>query len=243
MPMSRASQASLDDFRLSATLEVESMLQRMEAERCLITLGNPEGVTFTTMLWGIDAPRGMISFSGDSADTALRSILESTEIVAVVYLDRIKVQFDVEDLVQVKGQQHDVLNARMPRELFRFQRRSAFRVEPFAQHGPTATFRHPAMPDMKVSLRVLDISLSGVALFLPENIPAIEAGVQINDCLLHLDADTELEASLLIHYRTALHPDSRGARLGCEFVRMNGQDRDLQNYINQTQKRRIVLAG
>lgn len=243
MPMSRASQASLDDFRLSSTSEVESMLQRMEAERCLVTLSTPDGLSFTTLLWGIDAPRGVISFSGDSTDTALRSLLESDEILAVVYLDRIKVQFDVDDLVQVKGQQHDVLNARMPSELFRFQRRSAFRVEPFAQHGPTATFRHPALPDMKVSLRVLDVSLSGVALFLPENIPAIEAGVQINDCMLHFDGETELEVNLLIHYRTALHPDTRGARLGCEFVRINGQDRALQHYINQTQKRRIVLAG
>lgn len=243
MQMSRASQANLDDFRLSAPAEVQTMLQRMEAERCLVTLSTPDGLTFTTLLWGIDVPRGVISFSGDSTDTTLRSLLQSDEIVAVAYLDRVKVQFDVEELVQVKGQQHDVLNARLPTELFRFQRRSAFRVEPFAQHGPTATFRHPAMPDMKVSLRVLDVSLSGVALFLPENVPTIQAGVLINDCTLHLDAETELEVNLLMHYRTPLHPDTRGARLGCEFVRIDGQDRALQHYINQTQKRRIVLAG
>jgi len=243
MQTSRASQASLEDFRLAAPVEITTMLQRMEAERNLVTLSTPDGVTFTTLLWGIDAPRGVISFSGDSTDTSLRSLLESEEVLAVVYLDRIKIQFDVEDLVQVKGQQHDVLNARMPREIFRFQRRSAYRVEPFAQHGPTATFRHPAMPDMQVNLRVLDVSLSGVALFLPENVPAIEAGVQINDCMLRFDGETELEVSLLIHYRTALHPDTRGARLGCEFVRIDGQDRALQHYINQTQKRRIVLGS
>lgn len=243
MQMSRASQASLDDFRLSASAEVQTMLQRMEAERCLVTLSTPDGLTFTTLLWGIDVPRGVISFSGDSTDTTLRSLLQSDEIVAVAYLDRVKVQFDVDELVQVKGQQHDVLNARLPTEVFRFQRRSAFRVEPFAQHGPTATFRHPAMPDMKVSLRVLDVSLSGVALFLPENVPTIQAGVLINDCTLHLDGETELEVNLLMHYRTPLHPDTRGARLGCEFVQIDGQDRALQHYINQTQKRRIVLAG
>ena len=102
MQTSRASQASLEDFRLSAPAEIIAMLQRMEAERCLVTLSTPDGVTFTTLLWGIDAPREVISFSGDSTDTSLRSLLESDEVVAVVYLDRIKVQFDVEELVQVK---------------------------------------------------------------------------------------------------------------------------------------------
>ena len=243
MPMSRASQSSLEEFRITAEAEREAMLHRMEVERCLVTLSTPDGLSFTTLVWGLDMPRGVMSFSGDSTDTTLRSLLESDDVVAVAYLDRIKVQFDVEDLVQVKGPQQDVLNARIPEELFRFQRRSAFRVEPFAQHGPSATFRHPAMPDMKLTLRVLDVSLSGVALFLPENVPAIEVGVQINDCLLHLDSDTEIEANLLLHYRTGLHPDTHGARLGCEFVRLDGQDRTLQHYINQTQKRRIVLSS
>lgn len=243
MKKTRSSQPGLEEFRLTNRSEIESMLQRMESDRSLITMSTPDGQNFTTLLWGMDGQRRQIFFSGDSSDLALRNLLESDEIVAVAYLDRIKVQFDVEDLVQVKGPQRDVLSARLPQEAFRFQRRSAFRVEPFAQHVPSATFNHPAMPDMQVKLRVLDVSLSGVALFLPENMAAIEAGMQINDCLLQLDGETSLELDLLIHYRTPLHPDTRGARLGCEFVDTNDQDRTLQNYINQTQKRRIVLTG
>ena len=223
------------------------MLQRMEAERCLITLGTPDGLTFTTLLWGIDAPRGVLSFSGDSTDTSLRSLLESDEIVAVAYLDRIKVQFDLDGLVQVHGGQVHSLNAYLPREVFRFQRRSAFRVQPFGNPGPVAEFRHPAMPDMKVALRVLDVSLSGVALLLPENVPAIAAGLRINHCTLRLDAETELDVAILIHHITPLQPEGKGpgkgSRLGCELLGLNGQDRSLQHYINQTQKRRIVLAG
>jgi c-di-GMP-binding flagellar brake protein YcgR len=243
MQKSRSSQASLDEFRLTSRSEIESMLELMETSRSLITMSTPDGQNFTTLLWGMDGQRGQIFFSGDGSDLALRNLLESDEIVAVAYLDRIKVQFDVEELVQVKGPQRDVLSARLPDEVFRFQRRCAFRVEPLSQHAPSATFRHPAMPDMKVKLRVLDVSLSGVALFLPENIPAIEAGVQINDTQLQLDGDTSLQVDLLIHYRTALHPDTHGARLGCEFVRADGHDRTLQHYINQTQKRRILLTG
>lgn len=243
MPMSLSASNALDDYRISATSEIEDLLRRMEAERALITLSGPDGVSYTTLLWGIDSPRGLISFSADGADSALQTLLESDELQAVAYLDRIKVQFELEGLVHVRGGRIDVLNARLPREVFRFQRRSAFRVQPFANPGPVAEFRHPAMPDMKVALRVLDVSLSGVALFLPENVPAIDAGVRVNQCSLKLDAETQLDVSLLIHHVTALQPEARGSRLGCEFASLDGQDRSLQHYINQTQKRRIVLAG
>ena len=243
MPTSPPSSHDLDDYRIGAASEIEDLLRRMESERTLITISGPDGASYTTLLWGIDSPRGLISFSADGTDAALASLLECDELQAAAYLDRIKVQFDLEGLVHVRGGRIDVLNARLPREVFRFQRRSAFRVQPFNSPGPVAQFRHPAMPDMKVALRILDVSLSGVALFLPDNVPAIDAGVRLNQCTLKLDAETELEVALLIHHVTALQPEARGWRLGCEFASLDGQDRSLQHYINQTQKRRIVLAG
>jgi c-di-GMP-binding flagellar brake protein YcgR len=141
----------------------------------------------------------------------------------------------------VHGGHHHALNAKYPKVLFRFQRRSAFRVQPFSSKSPVAKFRHPAMPDMQLALRVLDISLSGVALFLPDNVPMISAGVKIGQCELDLDDDTNLIVGLVIHHVTSIHPESRGARLGCELVGLDWSDRSLQHYINQTQKRRLAL--
>lgn len=242
MPTSRAAQESLDDYRIASSVEIQALLAQVQAQRALVTLSSPDGASYTTLLCGIDPRLGLISFSGDGGDDAMQSLLESDEIVAVVYLDRIKVQFDIEGLVHVRGQS-EALNARMPQVVFRFQRRSAFRVQPLSSHGPVAEFRHPAMPDMRLSLRVLDVSLSGVALFLPEDVPPIAAGVRIGQCLVRLDADTELDVGLVIHHVTANHPDTRGARLGCELTQLQGSDRSLQHYIHQTQKRRSALTG
>ena len=46
-----------------------------------------------------------------------------------------------------------------------------------------------------------------------------------------------------IHHITPLAPKGQGWRLGCEFVRLGADERLLQSYINQTQKRQLALAS
>lgn len=242
MPMSRAAAQALDDFRIGSGAEIEALLGRLEAERTLVTLSSPDGHSFTTLLWNLDVPRRQLAFHAEGGGDTIAALLTSDEVVAVAYLDRIKLQFEVEGLMLVRGQRMDTLTARLPDEVFRFQRRSAYRVQPLSSQVPVAVFRHPAMPDMTLQLRVLDVSLSGAALHLPDDVPAIAPGVRINQCLLKLDADTHISTDLLIHHHTPLVPEGHGQRLGCELVGMQGQDRALQNYIHQTQKRRVVLA-
>lgn len=243
MPGSRAATAELDDYRITSEVEVQAYLQQLLDARALVTLSGPNGDSYTTLMWSADNGRHTLCFSAEDGDARLDALLESGEIVAVAYLDSIKLQFDLEGVVHVKGGHHAALNARYPKVLFRFQRRSAFRVQPLAAKSPVACFRHPAMPDMQLALRILDVSLSGVALFLPDNVPMIPAGVKIGQCHLDLDDDTNMEVSLLIHHVTAIHPESKGTRLGCELVGMDWSDRRLQHYINQTQKRRLALLA
>jgi c-di-GMP-binding flagellar brake protein YcgR len=241
MPGSRAAAAELDEYRITSQVEIQAIFQQLLDSRALVTLSGPHGDSYTTLMWQADPDRQMICFSASDGDPRLQALLESDEIVAVAYLDSIKVQFDLDGVVEVRGGHHRAINAKYPKVLFRFQRRSAFRVQPFSTKSPVAKFRHPAMPDMQLALRVLDISLSGVALFLPENVPMIAAGVKIGQCELDLDDDTNIEVGLVIHHVTSIHPESRGARLGCELVGLDWSDRSLQHYFNQTQKRRLAL--
>lgn len=242
MAGTRANPADLDDYRITSTVEVQDLLQQLVDKRALVTLSGPHGESYTTLLWSIDAARQIVCFSAEDDDARLQGMLETGEISAVAYLDSIKLQFELEGVVQVHGGHHKALNARYPRVVYRFQRRSAYRVQPLVTKSPVARLRHPGMPDMQLSLRVLDVSLSGVALFLPDDVPMIPAGVRIGQCLLELDDDTQLEAGLVIHHVTAIHPESRGVRLGCELLDLAWNDRTLQHYINQTQKRRLALS-
>lgn len=239
---SDAKPSGADDFRISAPAEVLALLKQLADGQVRLNLAGSRGDVYTTTLWAIDPARGTISFSGDADDGPLQALVESEDAVAVAYLDSVKLQFDATGLVLVHGGRDTVVNCALPREVFRFQRRSGFRVRPLLRATPTARLRHPMLPDMAVSLRVLDISIGGCALFLPDDVPPLQPGITINNVQLDLDMDTRIIAALRLQHVTSIHPESRGVRLGCEMVNPSGEVlRALQRYIDQTQKRQRMM--
>ena len=97
---------------------------------------------------------------------------------------------------------------------------------------------------LSLSLRVLDVSIGGCALLQPANVPALQPGAVIKGVRLALDADTRIDAGLMLHHVTSTGAENGAVRLGCEIVGMDAKaQRALQVYIDQTQKRRRMLAS
>jgi len=231
------------EFRVSAPGEVRALLKQLMDEVVPLNLSASDGSAYTTSLWTIDPAAGRISFTADLMQPAVHDIVEADECVAVAYLDRVKVQFDVGDLVVVQGHKACVLQARLPREMFRFQRRNTYRVRTIERTSPTASFRHPGIPDMSVSLRVLDVSIGGCALLQPANVPNLQPGAVIKGVRLALDAETQIDASLMLHHVTSTGAENGSVRLGCGILGLTPTaQRALQVYIDQTQKRRRMLS-
>lgn len=238
-----AAPSGLDEFRITAPREITAMLKQFQDGNVLLNLNASNGAILTTTLWALDTARGQISFSADAGAPVTQRLVESEEAVAVGYLDSIKVQFDVQGLVLVRGALGCTIGARSPQVLYRFQRRNAFRVRPLLRSSPLARVRHPAIAEMQLALRVIDVSIGGCALFLPDDVPPMQPGMTMNQVQIDLDADTRLHANLCLRHVSLLNPESRGARLGCEFVGL-GRDaeRTLQRFIDQTQKRRRLMS-
>jgi len=233
----------LAEFCVHAPAEIHALLKQLADGSVMLSLSTPTGAVASATVWAIDPQRGLLSLSADALDVQLQSLLECDEVVAVGYLDSVKLQFDLHDAVLVRSANGCALNVRYPRELYRFQRRASFRVRPTLNSSPVAQLRHPAIPDMALELRVIDVSIGGVALFLPEDVPEIEPGVTIESAVVALDADTRLEVGLVVHHVTLLHHESKGVRLGCEMLRLGGAgERALQRYIDLTQRRRRLLV-
>lgn len=238
-----AQHGGLDEFRISAPREILAMLKQFQDGNVLLNLNGSNGAMLSTTLWSLDPTRGQLSFSADAHAPVTQQLVECDEAVAVGYLDSIKVQFDVQGLVLVRGVGGSAISARLPRELFRFQRRNSFRVRPLLRSSPVARVRHPAIAEMQLALRVIDVSIGGCALFLPDDVPAMQPGMVMNQVQLDLDADTRVMANLRLQHVSVLNAEARGARLGCEFVQLGAEgERTLQRFIDQTQKRRRLMS-
>lgn len=238
-----AAHGGLDDFHITAPAELAAMLKQLLESNAVLNLNAPNGTALAVTLWAIDAERGVISFSADAQSPQLQALIECNEAVAVGYLDSVKVQFDVQGLLLVHSGRTSAISCSYPRDMFRFQRRNGYRVRPLLRHAPAARLRHPMLRDMPLTLRVLDVSIGGCALFLPHDVPLIEPGVLLNGVELELDANTYIKAALRLQHVTSLHNDAGGVRLGCEMVNVDSDSlRALQRYIDQTQKRRRLIA-
>jgi c-di-GMP-binding flagellar brake protein YcgR len=238
-----AGDTSFADFRVTDPVELRGVLRSLMEQVVPLNLSASDGTAYTTTLWTMDTQSQRLTFTADTLMPAVHDVLEADECVAVAYLDRVKVQFDVADLVLVQGPRASVLQARMPLEVFRFQRRNTFRVRTLERTAPTAFFRHPAIPDMSVALRVLDVSIGGCALLLPRNMPDLQPGSTLTGVRLSLDSGTAIEVSLVLHHVTSTGSEHGGVRLGCELAGMSPDtERALQRYIDQTQKRRRLMA-
>jgi c-di-GMP-binding flagellar brake protein YcgR len=231
------------DFRIQQTREIVALLKQLATDGTPVILSGPDAAGLTTVVWTIDTTQQRVSFSADADSPQVQRLIELEEATCVAYLDAVKLQFDVDHLVLVHGNKTCSLQADMPREMYRFQRRSSFRVRTLGRGAPTALLRHPAIPDMQLGLRVLDVSIGGCALMLPGDVPPLNAGLEIRGVRIELDPDTRFDADLLLHHVTTIQTPSRGARLGCEFMHVQPQaQRALQRYIDQTQKRRRLLS-
>lgn len=238
-----AAHGGLDDFHITDPSELAAMLKQLLDANAVLNLNAPNGTAVPVTLWAMDAARDVISFSADAQSPQLQSLVECNEAVAVGYLDNIKVQFDVHGLLLVHNGRETAINSSYPRDMFRFQRRNGYRVRPLLRHAPTARLLHPTLRDMPLTLRVLDVSIGGCALFLPHDVPLIEPGVLLNGVALELDANTHICAPLRLQHVTSLQNDAGGVRLGCELVNVDSESlRALQRYIDQTQKRRRLIA-
>ncbi len=245
MPLDDMSQTpgGLDDFRITSPVQIKSMLRTLVDSAVPLSINGPEGAMLSATLWTVDTMREAISFSASPDDPHLHSIVQSNEAVVVGYLDNVKLQFDANDLVVIHGGRTTALSCAFPSVLYRFQRRNNFRVRPVLRNTPTARFTHPQFDEIELSLRILDVSIGGCALFLPHDIPPLNAGCVLTDVEFDFDADTRFSVSLRLHHLSTVNADAEGLRLGCEMLRLpNSAERMLQLYIDQTQKRRRMMA-
>lgn len=234
------------EFRVGRAQERLSLLRELRDGTVPVVLNGPDGSALATTVWSLDARQERLSFSTGAQAPQLERLVEADEAVAVAYLASVKLQFDVHGFVVVRGATTSALQCRLPAEIYRFQRRSAYRVRTDGRHAPRARLRHPSLPEMTLTLRVLDLSLGGCALWLPHDVPPLQAGTRLAEVQVELDGDTRFAAALALQHVSSLagsEPGAGGVRIGCAWQPLaSPAERQLQRWIDRSQQRRRLLA-
>ena len=231
------------EFRVADSVELLRLLKQLRDGSVPVQLSAPGVTAVGSQVWSLEPAQGQISFSAEAESMPMERLAQGDEAVAVAYLDHVKLQFDLSGLVLVRAARSCALRARWPELLYRFQRRAAYRVRHFDRHGPRVHLRHPSLPDMRLTLRIVDLSVGGCALQLPDDVPALQPGSELRGVRIELDDDGGFEATLRLQHVSTLHGAGPGMRLGCAFADLDGAaQRQLQRYIDRTQQRRRLLA-
>lgn len=241
-------------FRVGSAGERLRVLRELRDRSVPVMLHGPGGAALTTTLWSLDAEQQCLGFSAEASERQLARLVEAVEVVAVAYNDSVKLQFDLHGLVRVRGATASTLQCRLPDEVYRFQRRSAYRVRPPAHPLPVARFLHPEQPERVLTLRIVDVSIGGCALWLPDGVPPLRAGMRLDPMRCELDLETRFTVAATLQYVSSVTHEpgtpprdgampAPGMRVGCEWQPTDGTAvRALQRWIDQAQRRRRLLT-
>ncbi|MCH8856638.1 MAG: flagellar brake protein [Proteobacteria bacterium] len=231
-----------EELRVTSAAEIAAYLQQLQQDGASVRLDGPHGAGLSATIVALDPAADLLGLAlGTDPEGISQALVAEGEITAVAYLGTIKLQFDVEAPVLVSGEQGVVLRSTLPARLYRFQRRQSFRVQPASSTYPRVVLPGGAEPGR--ALRVLDISIGGLALAVPAGGPALPTGHVTTGLVLELDRISALKVSLLPHHLSPVSGDLHGLQqLGCAFVDLDATaTRALQVYVDQTQKRRRLL--
>lgn len=240
-----APEAIPEELRVTSATEIAAYLQQLQREGAGVRLSGPEGPGLASRIVALDAEADLLGLAlGADPEGISQALVAGGEITAVAYLGTIKLQFDLDAPVLVSGDQGTVLRSPWPTRLYRFQRRQSYRVQPAGSSYPRLVLPGDAAPGR--ALRVLDLSIGGLALALPPDlaaVPALPAGQVSSGLVLELDRISALKVALLPHHLSPVAGDPHGLmQLGCAFVDLDAAaSRALQVYVDQTQKRRRLL--
>ncbi len=237
-------EAAPDHLRV-APAEIPAYLQQLQRDQATVLLNGPPGLSLACRIGVVDPAADVLGLEiGADPEGLSQALVAGGEITGVAYQGSIRLQFDLDGAVLVSGAQGAVLRSPLPTRLYRFQRRQSFRVQPAGSVYPRVVL--PGGGEPAEALRVLDISIGGLALAQPADAALLQPGQPAQPVVLELDRTTALRVTLLPHHASPM-PDAAGdapalQQLGCAFVDLDAAaGRALQVYVDQTQKRRRLL--
>jgi len=234
-PFPEPDSPELERFAVYSRSEIVGLLRQLRDKQVLVTLYYDQAAGFTVSNV-LDVNEGFEELILDrtSDSTAQKAIHASRQLVVVAFLDNVKLQFSLGTAEAIEHQGRPAFRVRLPQQLLRMQRRNTYRRQPPEMRPATCLVPAPGERGQYESVRVLDLSVGGIALFVHPIQFALPADHTLNNCYLDLPDVGQITVTLRVRYVDAQASNDGVRRCGCEFVDLSeSAARMLQRYMNK----------
>lgn len=244
-PFPEPQSPELEQFTVYARAEIAAMLRRLRDAGTPVNAYHDMSSGFAvTAVLDVLVEDDAVIVDPPSDPSAARHLLAAEYVTFVAFVGNIKMQFSVDGVVAASWQGAPAVRIRMPDAMMRLQRRESFRVRPPLSKPAMCMVPHPPQLDENgrvlthgkqrfEALRVLDLSVGGLAvLAYPEKLD-LPRGERIEGCFLDLPGIGSIGLSVVVRHVDPVPRDESARRCGCEFADMSPAARmALQRYVN-----------
>lgn len=245
-PINVEQRDSLEDYLLSGERQVRQLLHELHQHRALITAHYGGTNSFLTAVLGLSKDENTLLLDASPDEKTMSAALAAGKLICVTQLDQIRIQFVVRNARSASEKGRKLLHAPVPEQILRLQRRATYRLLVPISHASSAhiQFTDQARQLVELDGRLLDISIGGIALLLPQQASELVIGARLKHCRLQFPGHPQLEVQLRVCYlnRQEQRSGTQMLRVGFAFVDLPRQyETHIQRYIFQTERERKAL--
>ena len=245
-PFPEPQSPDLEQFTVYSRVEIAAMLRQLRDAGTPVNAYHDMASGFAvTAVLDVLVEDGAVVIDPPADPASARRLLAAEHVTFVAFIDNIKMQFAAEGVVAASWQGKPAVRIRLPDAVLRLQRREFFRIRPPVAKPATCLVPHPPELDQHgrvitrekqrfESLRVLDLSVGGIALLAHPQKLNLPQGEKIEGCFLDLPGVGSVNLSIYVHHVDPLPRDDTARRCGCEFADLSPAARmAIQRYVNK----------
>ena len=227
-------------YLLKDRREIAAVLHRLVDARALLRArAIPGDDSFLTALLQVDDENSALVLDGSPDEAVNARLGRAAQLDCVTQLDKVRIQFMLEQPMLQTWGRGTAFRAAMPAELLRLQRREFYRLQAPATHSLSCSVPLPDAGEM--TWRIIDISGGGIAIAVPPSDASFSPGDEFSGCRIKLPDNPPINAHLTIRnlFRLTTRNGIGMLRAGCEFSHMPpGADATIQRYILKIDRQR-----
>ncbi|EXI89596.1 MAG: Cyclic di-GMP binding protein YcgR [Candidatus Accumulibacter regalis] len=239
------------EYLLHSKAEIAAVLRSLIQRRALVSAYLDRGHEFLlTSLLEVDTGNDELVLDWGRDEGVNRQALQARQLIVSALVDKVKVQFTLNQLVETLSDGRPAFRAALPDKVLRLQRREYFRLStPIAKPVKfVATIKRVDGSTLVAEASLLDISGGGVGLMATPSLAALlPSGMALNECKMTLPDEGLLVANLCVRnkFDVTTRGGARYVRVGCEFVALPGARTSMvQRYITRIEReRKARLSG